>query len=364
MRRIFSTVLYFTIAIWFVSCSSDDDNGTPADGSPDFAIEGLQGKIVRKLVAEGNEIFAVTDQGLFVRNIGNNSTWQAKGLANKHLMSFARIANDYWLASAHDFDGTTESYPLYKSTNQGGTWTAMDNNFGGEGSERINEMYYDTQSQKLYAAGTLVVGVSTDKGATWTPVYGFWGAMGTGLSMLSLQPGQNTIWVGGQNAIEEFILIKYNMTTQEETFYSNLLPAPSVAKKILFDPQNPQRIIVGAEGGIIESKNGGNTWSTLLDRHNDSKFFFGLAFDKASTNTIYAAGWLKNFDTPQELKLYYSTNGGQSWKSKIFGDTNLFGGVWSMVTVEEAGKQVLYLGLLKGGIARIQLNDLATMPSN
>lgn len=353
----YSFITLLVTLLLFSGCKKDDA-GDPEPQNPDFALEGLGGRIIRQLVDFDNEIFAATDKGLFVKDITVNSGWLARGLTDVALSSFIKINTDYWLAAAYDFDPKTKNFPLYVSTDQGATWTVLENNFGGEDAERINALDYDPDSNTLFAAGTLVIATSTDKGVSWSPVMGDWGAFATGLSIIKYHPDQHAVWTGGQNAIEEFVLIKYNLTSGEEERWTNLLPAPSVSKSILFDSSDPQRILIGAEGGIVETRDGGNSWATLMHR-DDSKFFFGLAFDQNDPNTLYAVGWLKNFDTPQELRLYYSTNGGQNWESRTFGSSQLFGGVWNMVSVTENDHQVLYLALYKGGIARIQLNGLA-----
>jgi hypothetical protein len=353
------TLFFFSLLILISllgACDSEKDIKPP---EADFSIEGLENRVIRKLAHYDNELFAATDQGLFGKNLANSDGWKSLGLSNMHLSTFVKISDNYWVAAAHDFNESTESFPLFVSTNKGESWSIVETNFGGSDSEKIADMDFDIPSQKLYAAGNLVIAESSDKGVTWTPKQGEWGTFGTGLSRLKFQTGQNTVWAGGQNAIEELVLMKINLGTGAEEQWSSLIPSPSVVKSFLFDPDNPQRIIIGGEGGIIETKNSGTSWSTLLER-DDSKFFFGLAFGKDDTNVIIAAGWEKNFDDPQELILHLSTDGGQQWSTQKFGDNNLFGGVWDMVSVIENDKQVLYLALYKGGIARIQLNELVS----
>jgi hypothetical protein len=358
-QTIFLFSLFFLINL-FVACDSDNNVKPP---QTEFSIEGLQNKVIRKLALYDHELFAATDQGLFGKNLNNSDGWKSLGLSDEHLSTFVRISDAYWLAASHDYDEATELFPLFVSTNKGENWAVLETNFGGEEAEKIADMDYDASSQKLYAAGSYVIAESSDMGATWTPIQGNWGIFGTGLSRIKFQTGQNTVWAGGQNAIEELVLMKKNIATGAAEQWSSLIPSPSVVKSFLFDPNNSQRVIIGGEGGIIETRNGGTTWSTLLER-DDSKFFFGLAFGKDNSNAIIAAGWEKNFDDPQELILHISTDGGHQWSTQQFGDNNLFGGVWDMVSVVENNKQVLYLALYKGGIARIQLNEFVSTTSS
>lgn len=345
-----------TLGLLLGACDSDN-NITPPPA--EFSIEGLQSKVIRKLAHYDDELFAATDQGLYGKNLNNSEGWKSLGLSDQHLSTFVRISDAYWLAASHDYDDETESFPLFISIDKGESWDVLETNFGGVDAEKVADMDYDASSQKLFAAGNYVIAASSDMGDTWTPVQGDRGIFGTGLSRVKFQSGQNTVWAGGQNAIEELVLMKKNMDTGAEENWNTLLPSPSTVKSILFDQDNPQRIIIGGEGGIIETRNGGTTWTTLLER-DDSKFFFGLAFGKDNSNVILAAGWEKNYDDPQELILHISTDGGQQWSTQEFGNSNLFGGVWDMVLVVENNKQVLYLALYKGGIARIQLNDFVS----
>lgn len=350
-RKIKYLPFILLFSILFACNQENDDPGLDAD----FAIEGLQNLVIRRLVKSGHQLFAATDHGLYMKNTNTGEDWVSRGLSDRHLSTFLKVSDDYWLAASFDYDESLESFPLFVSVDQGAHWEILENDFGGEAAERIADLDMDAATNTLFAAGNLVIAQSSDMGIGWTPVYGDWGGFGTGMSKLKYHEDQNAIWVGGQNAIEQLVLIKKSITNGEETQWSDLLPSPSVVKAILFDPEDPARIIIGGEGGVVETKNGGVDWNVILPNQ-DYKFIFGLVFGNNSSNTIYASGWNKNYDSPQELVLYHSNDGGQTWKSKVFGDKNLFGGAWDMVSTTENNKQVLYMALYKGGIARIQIN--------
>lgn len=347
-----STKLIFFLIVLFISLVISCKRESIEKPVADFTIDGLSGLTVRQIRHFDDELFAVTNQGLFRKNLSGGTGWQSVGLTEYHLGTFVKIAQNYWLAVSYDYVAALSGYPVFLSVNQGGDWTIFSNDFGGEYGERINDFEWNAASGKLYAAGANVVAESSNQGVNWTPLVGEWGALATGLSVVRLSEDKSQLWAGGQNAIEGLSLYRYDLASQEQQQWLDLIPSPSVVKKLLFDPNDHDHLLLGGEGGVIESHNNGDTWQSLITRE-DSKFYFGLAFDHSNVSTIYAAGWIKQYDTPQPLILSYSKNGGQSWSDVQFGDDQLYGGVWSMVSVMEGENQVLYLGLQGGGIARI-----------
>jgi len=352
MKNNFLIPISLCLALFITSCDKEEINKQP---SFTFGSSGLEGKIINELSASSLGIIAATDQGLYVKTETQNAlepdNWESAGLAEKNIRTFVEINEDLWLA----VENTQSSFLLHGSENQGDTWTEAENNFGGEYEQRINDLEYVAETQMLYAVGYGVLAESADMGQTWTPIIGDWDWLASGLDFVEKNPEANELWIGGQNAIEGFILYKYNLETEEETLYMNLVEMPSTAKSILFDSDDPDHVIVGAEGGIISTDDGGDTWELLKDDHESSKFYFGLARDEFKSEILYAAGWLKDFDNPQKLILLYSPDKGSTWQEITHQRNDLFGGVYDMLSTVENGKQVLYLGLYKGGVFKVNI---------
>ena len=136
----------------------------------------------------------------------------------------------------------------------------------------------------------------------------------------------------------------------------DLLPAPTVAKEMIFHPTESETILAGFEGGLIKTINNGESWQTVIDTHESSRFFFGIARDPADPSTICAGGWIKSFDDPQPFILYRSTNNGDSWKTYESDEID-FGGIYDMVWTGTGENKRLLAGLHKGGIYEISFEQ-------
>ncbi|MEQ8554420.1 MAG: hypothetical protein RIC06_01005 [Cyclobacteriaceae bacterium] len=352
MKNKFKISILLCLGLFITSCDKEDINKQP---SFTFGRSGLEGRIINELSMTSSGIIAATDKGLYVKTEAQNSlepdNWESAGLAEKNIRTFVEIDEDLWLAA----ENAGSSFFLYQSKNQGETWAELENNFGGDYEQHINDLEYVAETQMLYAVGYGVLAESADMGQTWTPIIGDWDWLASGLDFVEKNPESNELWIGGQNAIEGFILYKYDLDSEEETLYMNLVEMPSTAKSILFNPDDPDHVIVGAEGGIISTSDGGNTWNLIKDDHESSKFYFGLARDEFKPEILYAAGWLKDFDNPQKLILSYSKDNGSLWQEVTYPDNDLFGGVYDMLSTVENGQQVLYLGLYKGGVYKVNI---------
>ncbi len=349
MKSIFLSLL---VILFLGSCTTEDS--TPSDKPLQWNPLGLGGHVVNKVQVSHGKIYAATDQGFFsvARNAGNQS-WELLGFENQICQTFLIIDENEIIVSLVDWQDDSQT-GLYKTTDGGQTWVEFTNGFGGdEGVEAVNDIIADPNDPTtLYASGQYVVARSTDGGLSWTPIFGFWQGFASGIDVVRVNP-QNSdhIWAGGQNAIEQGIVMFSSDGGAEWNEWLNLLPAPSVAKEIIFHPNRPAEVYIGMEGGLIMTPNNGNDWNTLISRE-DSKFFFGLAIHEANPDRLYTAGWLKRFEEPQPFIIYSSNDDGTSWQEHAFDPEN-FGGVLDMQLLREDGQDKLYLGLHKGGVYEV-----------
>jgi hypothetical protein len=86
----------------------------------------------------------------------------------------------------------------------------------------------------------------------------------------------------------------------------------------------------------------------------DHRFYFQTALDPSHTQTIYTAGWTKNFDDPPPLILETSNDGGANWTTFEHDDLDLFGGASSISAVIEGPDTAVYVGLFRGGIMKVR----------
>ncbi len=190
---------------------------------------------------------------------------------------------------------------------------------------------------------------------TWTPIWGGdWAqfAKETSMAVNPLLP--NEIWLGGQGGIEDGYLVHLE-NGMEINRWLDLVPNPTTVKKIAFDTQNPQSIYIGFEGALTKTTNNGQSWQTVLNEHEISKFFYGIAISNLNNNKIFVGGWLKG-NEPQPLVLYYSSDKGVTWKQDVFASEQ-YEGILDMLLKTDGNKERLFLVLDKGGVYEVIVQE-------
>lgn len=345
--------IVFLVSLVVSACSGDSD---PADGNRiEYSFEGLDGHVVTRLYQHEKQLFAATNRGLYTK--GTNGQWLATGLTQKEVLDVALLDDDHLIASVRETDaeGIT-SDQLAESTDGGENWTRIAHDFGAEGEETLFGLYYDASNKALYATGVEALAVSLDEGRSWELLNGFWDGFGQPKNIVRHNPATNDIWYGGQNGMEQLVLERYSLDTEEAKSFRDLMPNPSVVYGIVFDPENDAGVYVSGEGGIVKTENNGTNWSTLIGDV-DYRFYFDLAIDPENPEVLFTGGWTKNWDTPQALVFEMSTDGGETWTQHPHPSATLFGGVRSILSTTEAGMTVVYLGLYRGGIMKVTVFD-------
>lgn len=349
-------------SVWLVTlcvlsaCSGGGGRGStqPPPPAPTFVSEGLGGFVITEIREHDGQLFAATHNGLFGKAKGDR-VWVSLGLDGFRVESVAIIDDMRWVAAVFDpiWDGYLNPR-LMETLNGGGNWSELVSDWGGASPDpepAFKLIYHDT-AQRLYASGAGLLARSDDFGATWQLLDGQWGSGTTSLRALRLNEARQQIWYGGQNAIEELILRRYDIATGNIEQWLRLLPSPAVASNVELDPTNGNRILVSGEGGLLQSLDNGASWQTPLGDVNH-RFYFQTVLDPQNPAILYTVGWDKNFDFPQPLILEVSRNNGTTWQQHAVDNPNLFGGAWSLHATVENGATVLYAGLFRGGMYKI-----------
>ena len=180
--------------------------------------------------------------------------------------------------------------------------------------------------------GAVVGGVwkTTDAGNTWHPIFDKEpvGSIGA----IAVAPSDpNVIYVGtGERAPRGDISFGngvYKSTDGGKTWQHMGLDDSRHIGRILVDPKNPDVILAAALGhvygpnkerGVFRSTDGGNTWTKVLYK-NENTGAIDLAADPKNPRIVYAALWQVR-RTPWSLTdggpgsgLYRSTDGGKTW---------------------------------------------------
>lgn len=329
-----------------LACGDNDETEGPR---VTFESLGLEGVNIEELHVVGDRLFAVTRSGVFRRSLDAASTanWDQGAFAYTDAM--VDLGGGELLLSEGLLTPT-----LQRSTDGGVTWRKVTEHFGSIDAERVRD--FDRRGDTLFASGTGVVAQSTDGGRTWTQLYGAFDTFGSGLGEVHVDPRDGEIWAGGQGPIEDVVFVRSQDHGATWDEWPGIIGPPSTLTDIAFHPNDLQTLFAGFEEGLLRTRDDGVTWELVIDRHKDAKFFFGVEIDREVPSRVYAAGWLKRYEEPQQLILHISDDQGDSW-TEVSGPAT-FGGVWDMVQIDRPRSEPaeLLLGLQGGGVYRVRIS--------
>ena len=333
-------------------CGGGSSASPPAEPVAKFTPDGLQGRIVRKLRPGAAGLLAATDDSAWRRGPAG---WTSLGLPGLYVQDIAAFSATRLVASVKQPAPATGPERLLETLDGGLSWHDVAHDFGGPGTpEFIQALLYDAPAGRLLAIGSDALAASSDQGRHWELLAGQWHAFASGKDALAVQPVSGDVWYGGQDAIETLVLKRRRAAGGALDSYPALLPSPSVAKGIRFGIGEPQRVLVAGEGGIVQTRDNGATWQTLL-LHADYRFHFDVLQDPARPRRLVSASWKKEYELPQPLIVAISEDEGATWRSIEHPDRQLHGGAWSMALQVEEGRSVFYFGLHRGGVMRMTL---------
>lgn len=356
INQLIKSVLFLLAgSIASLSCSEDsviEDNPPIPPSSFTWKQVGLDGLKVNRLESIENQLYAMTNDGLYTMNVDTENEFSSLGLKGRNLLDAVVFDENHLLASYRD----TESFKpeIYETLDGGLHWVIKEHNFGLPGTtEAVTDFEWDVSNNTLYATGYGVLAKSTDQGTTWQPIWGGWDYIGTGM-MVELNPQKPAdIWFGGQGGIENGYLVHWqDEAVQNE--WNDLVPNPTVPKAIVFDNNTPQNIYVGWEGELNRTSDSGKTWETLIDRHEEAHFFFGVGVSDSNPDLVFAGKWIKGAEQ-QPLTLYYSQNGGDTWEESTYADEDQ-GGIFDLKVISTEGTERIFLALDKGGVYEVIMN--------
>ncbi|WP_155907009.1 sialidase family protein [Lunatimonas lonarensis] len=352
LRAIITQICCCAALFFMLSCQDTDDPvPTPEVGDFALAFRGLDGLKVNELKLLEDRLYAMTNDGIYHGNVDAGEL-QLLGLKGKNIISAVVFSHREILASFWDVDFSSDRIAdLFFTTDGGSTWITLDHDFGGGVEEPIFHLAWNpSRPDQLYATGYQVVAASTDRGITWTPVWGDFDMFANRMRAFINPVLPEEIWAGGQGGIENGYLVHLK-AGQEAGFWNTLVPNPTTVKKVVFDTQNPQSIYVGWEGELSRTQNNGQTWQKLIDRHEEAHFFFGIGISEQDPQVVVAGKWAK-VEGPQPFELMVSTDKGQHWAEVTFGEVS-YGGILDLVISSQPGKERIFVGLDRGGVYEV-----------
>ncbi len=229
-------------------------------------------------------LFTATKKGVFKSTDGGGQ-WIAsnQGLPGERTWDLVIDPTDHNLVyGAFDVSSNTQqqSSGLFKSTDGGANWTAIDY-FDDSVSSLL---FFPGEPKTLWASSRRGIFKSQDAGGTWTPISNAAIASTSASELLFSPQAPNTVFA---QATVEGVGGIYR-STDGGRHWKNVFSTGSIVYCMAISPTDPHVVYLGSSGGIVyKSSNGGNTWMALPANAVPGASY-SLAVDRQDPHTIYA----------------------------------------------------------------------------
>jgi len=291
--------------------------------------------------------YALLEGGAFYQSSNGGVNWRTAGASlPQAVVSISQIAiNPQTPTTLYAWAG----YTIYRSTDGAQTWQPLTipNTYSSASAFALSP----SQPNVIYASGPPPFGPifkSTDGGSTWTPGANNYFAWGP--TAMSVDPtNSDTIWLvdGGLDIRRSTDGGASFQTVANVTTFVAVFPAISVA----IDPANPSRVYVATYNNVLETSDGGQTWSTVFSGYVSSLY--------AAPSRVYAVGG----SVPQTVFLTKF----DATLAQVIYSTYLVTGTVSSVAIDSAGD--VYVAGMQGAnpgsgfVMKVRADDSALLYS-
>ncbi len=200
-------------------------------------------------------------------------------------------------------------------------------------SGRVADIAVDRSAPGTYYVAVASGGVwkTTNQGTTWTPLFDDQGSYSIGC--ISIDPNHPLVlWVGtGENNSQRSVSYGdgvYKSLDGGVSWENVGLKASEHIGKILIDPRDSDTVYVAAQGplwnaggdrGLYKSEDGGKTWAAVLTI-SENTGVSDIWFDPRDPDVIYAAAYQRRrhvwtlIDGGPESGIHKSEDGGKTWR--------------------------------------------------
>jgi len=257
-------------------------------------------------VDNNGKVYAATKSGLFTSTNKGNSWTRVLGVgkfASSDNINKIVVSSD---GSVYATIGLFDTDGIYKSTDQGSSWSKLTNGLPSNGYTRIEIGQAPTNDDVIYAlladandSSCLGIYKTSNGGASWQELTNP-SAEGMGnfartqawynLTVVVSPDNENEIYIGGIDILKSSD--GGNTWTQLVSWLQNSqLPFMHPDQHVLkFNPSNPNQLIVGNDGGIWFSNNAQSNQPSFTKRNTGYNItqFYGVAAHPSNTNYFLA----------------------------------------------------------------------------
>jgi hypothetical protein len=281
---------------------------------------GLGDKMGSKIELFNNEIYVGTNDGMYKKNFeDNDTTWSFLGLQGKWISDFIIFNIDTLLVSTFLSGIDSDSISLFMTYNGGTDWSNFQNGFGGNsGFYSCSALEFNKSApDTIFARAGMCIAKSIDRGITWQEVHENWSLSGYQDFLFDIDHNNPaTIWAGGEGGFLQPYLLKsvdYGNSWQLNNIDTG---GDNACYSLLTYPNNYNEILVGMEGRIIKSIDGGESWYTIFTSSTYA-YLIDMEISPNNDNLVYATGF-ENGVGGGNLFFYKSYNFGVSWDTVTY----------------------------------------------
>ncbi|MFH1320610.1 MAG: hypothetical protein ABII90_08155 [Bacteroidota bacterium] len=276
---------------------------------------GLGNKIGTLIKLFNNNIYVGTDDGIYKKNLSNNDTiWASLGLQGKVITDFIIYSPDTILVSTYTSNIGSDTISLFITYDEGINWLDFQNGFGGSSgfygcsALEINPSTPDT----IYGRAGICVAKSSNKGNSWQQVFQNWGVSGYQDFLFKINTDNpSTIWAGGETGFFQPYLLKSVDYGSNWQFININVGGDNACYSLVINPNDSNELLVGMEGRIINSIDGGNNWNDIFISPTYA-YIKDMDISPNNDDLVYASGG-KNGGMGGDLFFYESYDFGISW---------------------------------------------------
>jgi photosystem II stability/assembly factor-like uncharacterized protein len=287
-------------------------------------------------------IYAGTERGGVFKSTDSGSTWRAinNGLPSinpfvvSSLVVDPKTSGTLYVASV---DG------VFKSTDGGTNWGVA---ISGLTDTNVTVLAIDPiiTSTLYVGTGSGVVFKSVDKAGTWSPL----GLNNTSIAALAIDPvTSTTIYAAGSGGV-------FSSSDGGAHWSTANTGLPNVgANALVIDPSSPNVLYAGTPfGGVFKSANGGGNWAPA-NAGLTNNGTFALAIDSLVPTILY---------TSNNDGVFKTTNGGQTWTLISSSQGNTF--FIRAFAVDRQNEGILYAGAFGQGVFKSADGGATWVPSS